>query len=155
MRSETWNAGKPSYNCTAVKPALLASFVQPVYVRSYVHGRCMYVYVRSIMYVCVICKDSAAPAHAHTRAHRPAAPHQSSGVSQTPHPMACSQAGIPHRPPYVALVCVESYSYNNYTFRVPPSCIVTCRRDAAGTSSFLTCFCPTGVGRTRFMSAVG
>jgi len=27
-----------------------------------------------------VCKDSAAPAHAHTRAHRPAAPHQSSGV---------------------------------------------------------------------------
>jgi len=31
-------------------------------------------------------KDSAAPAHARTRAHRPAAPHRSSGVSQTPHP---------------------------------------------------------------------
>jgi len=41
-------------------------------------------------------KDSAAPAHARTRAHRPAAPHQSSGVSQTPHPTACPQAGIPH-----------------------------------------------------------
>ena len=38
------------------------------------------------MYVCMyVCKDSAAPAHARTRAHRPAAPHQSSGVSQTPH----------------------------------------------------------------------
>jgi len=34
------------------------------------------------------CKDSAAPAHARTRtrAHRPATPCQSSGVSQTPHP---------------------------------------------------------------------
>jgi len=31
------------------------------------------------------CKDSAAPAHARTRAHRPAAPRQSSGVSQTLH----------------------------------------------------------------------
>jgi len=40
------------------------------------------------MYVCVCtCKDSAAPAHARTRAHiRPAAPRQCSGVSQTPHP---------------------------------------------------------------------
>jgi len=29
-----------------------------------------------IMYVCMyVCKDSAAPAHARTRAHRPAAPH--------------------------------------------------------------------------------
>jgi nitrite reductase/ring-hydroxylating ferredoxin subunit len=37
----------------------------------------------------------------------------------------------------------------------PPSLIVTCRRDAAGNSSFLTCFflSPTGVGRTRFLSA--
>jgi len=37
------------------------------------------------MHVCV-CKDSAAPAHARTRAHRPAAPHQSqsSGVSPAP-----------------------------------------------------------------------
>jgi len=43
--------------------------------------------------VCMyVCKDSAAPAHARTRAHRPAAPHQSSGVSQTPHPTACPQA---------------------------------------------------------------
>jgi len=42
-------------------------------------------------------KDSAAPAHARTRAHRPAAPRQSSGVSQTPHPTACPQAaGIFH-----------------------------------------------------------
>ena len=41
--------------------------------------------LRNIMYVC---KDSAAPAHACTRAHRPAAPHQSSGVSQTSHPTA-------------------------------------------------------------------
>jgi len=41
-----------------------------------------------------VCKDSAAPAHARTRAHRPAAPRQSSGVSQTPHPTACPQAGI-------------------------------------------------------------
>jgi len=34
-----------------------------------------------------MCKDSAAPAHARTRAHRPAAPRQqsSAGVSQTPH----------------------------------------------------------------------
>jgi len=47
------------------------------------------------MYV-YVCKDSAAPAHAHTRAHRPAAPRQSSGVSQTPHLTACPQAGIPH-----------------------------------------------------------
>ena len=46
-----------------------------------------------------VCKDSAAPARARTRAHRPAAPHQSFGVSQTPHPTACPQAGIPHRPP--------------------------------------------------------
>jgi len=37
--------------------------------------------------------------HQHSRAHRPAAPCQSSGVSQTPHPTACPQAGIPHRPP--------------------------------------------------------
>jgi len=37
------------------------------------------------MYACV-CTDSAVPAHARTRAHRPAAPRQSSGVSQTPHP---------------------------------------------------------------------
>jgi len=55
-------------------------------------------------HVCMyVCKDSAAPAHQHTRVHahtyRPAAPHQSSGVSQTPHPTACPQAGIPHRPP--------------------------------------------------------
>jgi len=38
------------------------------------------------LYLCMhVCKDSAAPAHARTRAHRPAAPRQSSGVSQTPH----------------------------------------------------------------------
>jgi len=37
-----------------------------------------------------VCKHSAAPAHARTRAHRPAAPHQSSGVSQTPHPVSYS-----------------------------------------------------------------
>jgi len=42
--------------------------------------------VPACMYVC---KDLAAPAHARTRAHRPAAPHQSSGVSQTPYPTAC------------------------------------------------------------------
>jgi len=41
-----------------------------------------------------VCKDSAAPAHARTRAHRRAAPRQSSGVSQTPHITACPQAGI-------------------------------------------------------------
>lgn len=37
----------------------------------------------------------------------------------------------------------------------PPACIVTGRRDEEGRSSFLTCFflSPTGVGRTRFMSA--
>lgn len=37
----------------------------------------------------------------------------------------------------------------------PPSLIVTCRRDASGATSFLTCFflSPTGVGRTRFLSA--
>jgi len=58
------------------------------------------------MYVCV-CKDSAAPAHARTRVHRPAAPHQSSGVSQTPHPTACPQAGIPHRPPKVEMGVVS------------------------------------------------
>ena len=53
-----------------------------------------------------VCKDSAAPAHARTRAHRPAAPHQSSGVSQTPHPTtACLQAGIPQTT-IAALVCV-------------------------------------------------
>ncbi|EOD33785.1 hypothetical protein EMIHUDRAFT_229293 [Emiliania huxleyi CCMP1516] len=40
------------------------------------------------------------------------------------------------------------------TFR-PPAVIVSCRRDGAGASSFLTCFflSPTGVGRTRFMAA--
>jgi len=38
------------------------------------------------MYVCMyVFTYSAAPAHARTRAHRPAAPHQSSGVSQTLH----------------------------------------------------------------------
>lgn len=39
------------------------------------------------------------------------------------------------------------------TFR-PPAVIVSCRRDGAGASSFLTCFflSPTGVGRTRFMA---
>jgi len=57
-----------------------------------------------ITVVCMyVCKDSAEPAHARARAHahRPAAPHQSSGVSQTPHPTptARPQAGIPHRPP--------------------------------------------------------
>ena len=31
-----------------------------------------------------VCNDSAAPANARTRAHRPVAPRQSSGVSQTP-----------------------------------------------------------------------
>jgi len=36
---------------------------------------------------------SAAPAHARTRAHRPAAPHQSSDVSQTPHPTHGVSAG--------------------------------------------------------------
>ena len=46
-----------------------------------------------------VCKDSAAPAHARARAHRPAAPRQSSGVLQTPHFTACPQDGIPHRPP--------------------------------------------------------
>ena len=46
-----------------------------------------------------VCKDSAAPPHARTRAHRPAVPRQNSGVSQTPHPTAFPQAGIPHRPP--------------------------------------------------------
>jgi len=44
-----------------------------------VHTRALQVIV-----LYVVCKDSAAPAHAHTRAHRPAAPRQSSGVSQTP-----------------------------------------------------------------------
>ena len=63
------------------------------------------------VYMYVKIRISAAPAHARTRtrAHRPAAPRQSSGVSQTPHPTACPQAGIPHRPPswyIVALVCV-------------------------------------------------
>ena len=40
------------------------------------------------------------------------------------------------------------------TFR-PPSAIATGRRDAAGATKFQACFwlCPTGVGRTRFMSA--
>jgi len=38
-----------------------------------------------------VCTDSAAPAHARTRAHRPAASRQSSGVSQTPYPTACPQ----------------------------------------------------------------
>jgi len=50
--------------------------------------------IRSCMYVCN--KDySAAPAHARTRAHKPApAPRQSSGVSQTSHYLtACPQAG--------------------------------------------------------------
>jgi len=55
---------------------------------------------RSIHLVCMyVCKDSAAPAHARTRAHRPAAQRQSFGVLQTPHPTACPQAGIPHRSP--------------------------------------------------------
>jgi len=60
----------------------------------------------------VICKDSAAPAHARTRAHRPAAPHQSSGVSQTPHSTACPQAGIPHFRIYIAAnssLCIGLY----------------------------------------------
>jgi len=61
------------------------------------------------------CKDSAAPAHARTRAHRPAAPHQSSGVSQTPHPTACPQAGIPTQTQttIVALVCVIDQGEGN------------------------------------------
>jgi len=46
-----------------------------------------------------VCTYFAAPARARTRAHRLAAARQSSGVSQTPHPTACPQAGIPHRPP--------------------------------------------------------
>ena len=41
--------------------------------------------------VCMYSKYSVAPAHARTRAHRPAAPRQSSGVSQTLHPTACPQ----------------------------------------------------------------
>jgi len=49
-----------------------------------------------------VCKDSAAPAHARPHAHRPAAPHQSSGVSQTPHPTACPQAGYI----YIYYVCM-------------------------------------------------
>jgi len=63
---------------------------------SHLHAHPLYSQTHVSMYVC---KDSAAPAHAHTRAHRPAAPRQSSVVSQTPHPTACPQAGIPHRPP--------------------------------------------------------
>ena len=40
-----------------------------------------------------VCTDSAAPAHARTRAHRPAAPRQSSGVSsQTP---CCPRVKLP------------------------------------------------------------
>ena len=50
-------------------------------------------------------KDSAAPAHARTRAHRPAAPHQSSGVSQTPHPTA-SAGRHSTQTTIVDLVCV-------------------------------------------------
>jgi len=54
-----------------------------------------------------VCKDSAAPALARTRAHRPAAPHQSSGVSQTPHPTACLSAGRHStQTTILALVCV-------------------------------------------------
>jgi len=50
------------------------------------------------VYVCmyVVCTDSAALAHARTRAHRPTAPRQSSGVSPTPHPTACPQAAGRH-----------------------------------------------------------
>ena len=44
---------------------------------------------QACMYVCT---DSAALAHARTRLHRLAAPRQSSGMSQTPHPTACPQA---------------------------------------------------------------
>jgi len=72
-----------------------------------------------------VCKDSAAPAHARTRAHRPAAPRQGSwlGLTLTPtraqargampelqlqrvadaahHPAVCQQAGPPHRPLFI------------------------------------------------------
>jgi len=61
------------------------------------------------MYVCV-CKDSAAPAHARTRAHahRPAAPRQSSGVSQTPHITRLVRRQASHKDPhrYSPIVCV-------------------------------------------------
>jgi len=56
----------------------------PLPVRSsrLLHSRCL---------VCMyVCKYSAAPAHARARAHRPAAPRQSSGVSQTPQPHGLS-----------------------------------------------------------------
>jgi len=46
-----------------------------------------------------VCTHSAAPAHARTRAHRPAATRQSFVVSQTPHLPACPRGGTPHKPP--------------------------------------------------------
>jgi len=42
---------------------------------------------KHLRYCMYVCKDSAAPAHARTRTHRPAASRQSPGVSQTPDPM--------------------------------------------------------------------
>jgi len=50
-----------------------------------------------------VCKDSAAPANARTRrrAHRPAAPRQSSGVLQIPHPHTTSRTRL------VFIVCMN------------------------------------------------
>ena len=47
-----------------------------------------------------VCKDLAAPAHVHTRAHRPAAPRQSSAACRTDitsHGLLVRRHGIPHR----------------------------------------------------------
>ena len=54
--------------------------------------------IHRMLYVCMYVKIRRHQ-HVRTRAHRAAAPRQSSGVSQTPHPTACPQAGILHRPP--------------------------------------------------------
>jgi len=73
--------------------------------------------------VCMhVCKDSAAPAHAlHTRTQARGAPRQSSGVSQTPHPTACPQAGIPSVEPYscVCMSYIYIYIYIEYEFPTP------------------------------------
>jgi len=64
---------------------------------SYDAATCLLLDLETAQHVCVyVCTYLVAPAHARTRAHRPVAPRQSSGVSQKPHPTACLQAGIPH-----------------------------------------------------------
>jgi len=82
---------------------LLCIYISIIYIYIYVYIYNIYMYIytyyntnTALLFCMYVCKDSAAPAHARTRAHRPAAPHQSSGVSQTPHPTACPRAGIPH-----------------------------------------------------------